>query len=242
MKTTLLVAVAALASVPANAQVTTIFSDSFNYPNGPATVVSGGIWTAHSDAGNTPVQITNGAVVLLQGTNGREDISAPLNDILSVGEIFTATFDLILTGGSQNGYFASFMADIVGAVAARLFVVPPIAGGDYSLGISNNGTAPDLGAVLPIPFLFGMTYQPSITIDADSGLGRLVVEGASVSTTSATAFAISTFAFRQGSGNSTQVIDNLIVTRAIIPEPGTLIMLLSGVGLLGIARRRNCRN
>lgn len=241
MKAIFLAAVAAFGSIAAHGQVTTIFSDSFNYSNGNATATSGGVWIAHSDAGNTPVQITNGAIVLQQGAGGREDIHAVLGDTLSAGEKFTATFSLILTGGSQNGYFASFMTDVAGAVAARLFVVPPIAGGDYSLGISNSGTAPDVGAVLSVPFLFGMTYRPSISIDADTGIGRLEVDGTSVSTTTATAFAISTFALHQRPGNSTQVIDNLLVTRAI-PEPSSVVSLSIGFGLLGLFRRRNRRN
>jgi hypothetical protein len=121
--------IASVASPAAHSQVTTIFSYSFSHPNGDAASVSGGTWTAHSEVGNSPIQINNGTIVLAQGAGAREDINALLGDVLSASESFTATFSLIVTGRSENSDFASFMTESAGAVAARLFIGPPLAGG-----------------------------------------------------------------------------------------------------------------
>ena len=76
------VAVVVLAMLMATSSVfaTVLKQEGFNYPNG--NLVGNDTWTAFSSGGSTPIQVTNGAITLNQGSGSREDDASPYASLL----------------------------------------------------------------------------------------------------------------------------------------------------------------
>ncbi|GAA5481776.1 PEP-CTERM sorting domain-containing protein [Haloferula sargassicola] len=218
---------------------TVLLTDDFSYPDGDLTTSAA--WSNHSGSGSF-VQVTSQTITLVQGSGSREDVNASLGITMGAGETYYASFDVTVSGGSTTAYFAHFKDSATG-FNGRIFVAAPSSGGDFTFGLSDVGSSPD--TTFATDFSFNTSYKLVVSYDYDTGLSELWVNPtseASPSISSVTADPsqpMEAFAFRQGSGNSTEVIDNLVVATTfaeVVPEPS--ITLLGGIGLLGLLRRR----
>ena len=248
-------------TVPAVAGATNLFHDLFWYPNGNLT--SNGGWYAHSGGGAKPIQVTNEAIVLLQGAGSGEDDNHPFALQTTTAKTY-ASFTLKVPVGSvmgtANEYFFHFRpapTDTNGFVA-RTYVGPPTAGGDYVLGIATGSLTATPLAPWATGLTFGQTYKVVIAYDASTGTSTLWVDpvtelSTNVSSTSATVInkPLNSIAVRQASpagATLSEVIDDVVVDAAFpaAPLPGMspwsvsiLAALLLLAGGAFVMRRRN---
>jgi hypothetical protein len=206
-----------LASLPASSAI--LLNESFSYGNGTLTTVSGGLWSAHSAAGNKAVQVSGGEMVLVQSGGSGEDVNRALSIAQTANQKTYACFDLTVpvTGPpvvTTGLYFAHFKAGAT-AFRGRVFINAPFGGGHYTLGISNSGNAPTLWTA---DLTYNTRYKIAVLYDPTTATSRLWVDPAtegspSVSHTDAgAAEAIDSFAGRQNTGgDSNQLVDNLVV-------------------------------
>lgn len=232
--------IAALSGLTSTAAAEVLVDEDFNYANGALTTVSGGTWTAFSGAGNNPVQVSNQAITLVQGSGSREDVSISLGDTIGTGEVWYAGFDVTVSGASSTVYFAFFRGDNLD-FRGRLYVTGPANLG-YRLAV---GESSSITATWGSDLNFGQTYRVMLAYNFDAGTTRMWVDPTSegdahITSTAFTPFAVKNFSFRQADATSTQIIDNLIVSTSFaeaVPEPGSLALLGLG-GLLACRRRR----
>ena len=199
-------------------------------------------WGAHSGAGSVAVQVGSTGTTLVQGGGSREDVSRNFAAI-SAGQTYYFGFDVVVTGGTTNAYFAHFK-DIGTDFTTRVFVTAPTSGGDFTFGLSPAGGAPE--ATWASDFAFGSTNRIIGSYSQGTNEVRLWVNATSetdpfLSLTDSAANAVSAFALRQAGGNSTQLVSNLVVSTtfqaAAVPEPASMLLLgVAGVG--GLAFRR----
>lgn len=218
---------------------TILLNETFTYPNGNLTSNAG--WVAHSGSGSSAVQVSSGAIILAQGAGSREDVNYDLGQTMAAGDIWRFEFDVAVNGtaNATNTYFAHFKDAGTGTLFnSRLFVAAPTSGGNFTFGIDeNSGTTP--GAVFNQAFNFGTTYRVFAEYNFDLGVTELWVgskaNGVITSTVADIAQPMRAMAFRQAGGNTSMVIDNLVVTA--VPEP-TAAGLLALTGVAGLAFRR----
>lgn len=232
-------AFSALAAVSSQGAVLYNSSD-FSFTDGD--IVGQDNWAAHSAAASVPVQVNvAGEITLTQGSGSREDVNVGVTPI-AVGQTYYYGFDMVVSGGSTNVYFAHFK-DSAFDFTTRLFLTA-FTGSDFTLGLSASSSNPDVTWATGLDF--GTLYRVIGSYSADDQLTRVWVNpvdesSTSISFTDSAAAAVSAFALRQASGNSTQIVSNVIVATtfneaAIIPEPTAA--LLGGLGLLTLLRRR----
>lgn len=229
----------ALACIAASANAAVLVSDSFNYANG--NLIGNGAWAAHSGAGSNPVQVSAGTIVLSQGSGSREDVNLAAGAILGVGETWYAGFDMKSSGGTASVYFAHFIQGTSG-FDARVFVTAPTAGGNYTVGFSSSST---IAATWATDLNFGEWNRIIISYSRGTGEARLWINPVNQASTNlmyTSPFAntaMEGIAFRQAAGDSTQMIDNVILGTTfadVVPTPGpAAIMALAG---LSIVRRQ----
>lgn len=240
-------AAAGFLSLSPIASATPLYTSSMTAPPLTAGNLAGQDgWVAHSGAGSVPIQVGAAGTTLVHGGGSREDANVSFAAI-GAGQTYYFGFDVVVTGGDTNVYFAHFK-DAASDFTVRTFVtasVPP--GSDFTFGLSAAGSAPDVTWATGLDF--GTTYRVVGAYDADTQLNRLwvnpTVEGdTSISFTDPSPNAVSAFALRQSGGDSTQLISNLAVGTsfadvAVVPEPSTYA-LLGGIGALGavLYRRR----
>ena len=221
------------------------FNEPFSYPDGSLTTVSGD-WSTHSGTAGQ-IQVISESITLMDSQS--EDVNRPLGATVTTGSVFGA-FDFSVTAGAPVGgtdfeYFAHF-GNGTSDFTARMDVVAPSGGGDFSVGISATSTAQ---ATWATDLSFGVTYQAVIGYNRDSGIPTLWIDPASEASTSISGFAdtndVEGFYFRQSnsSANETIVIDNLTVASTFneatgIPEPAGFALVGLGGILLVLRRRR----
>ena len=231
------VALLTLAVASANADI--LYEADFEDP--PFTIgnLSGQDgWTDHSGTG-TPVQVISGqAVELMMGTGSREDVNVGLGQTMGAGDIWQFAFDVTVSGSGEadTTYFAHFRDDGTG-FNARVFVTGPNTGGnDFTFGIGESSSVADQFLE---DFVYGREYRVTAAYNFDTGISSLSIDGnAPIFSSSAPdpGENIQTFAFRQAGGNTSMVIDNLVVQQ--IPEPGSMAVFGAAIAGLALIRRR----
>jgi len=229
-------------------QANILFSDNFNsYSSG--NLVGQGGWAAHSAAGLTPVQVSGGAISLVQGSGSREDVNHGLGATMGAGDTWYYSFDVSVSGFSNIVYFSLFLQG-TGNFDGKLFIAPSTAS-DFTFGLSGSSSSP--ATTWGTPLTYGTPYRIVVSYAFDTKAVSLWVNplnqaSASISDTSNFQDAVTAIAFRQASASNTEVIDNLVVattfqealTGVSVPEPSTLALALVG-GLAGlVALRRKC--
>ncbi|MGD9692863.1 MAG: hypothetical protein AB7G17_05300 [Phycisphaerales bacterium] len=235
-KTLSLIAIAALAG---SANAALLASETFSYANG--NLVGNGAWAAHSGAGNSPVQVNNGMMILEQGSGSREDVNLTAGGPIGAGQTWYASFDMKNTGGNGTVYFAHFLQG-TSNFDARVFITAPTAGGDYTIGFASSST---IAATWASDLSFGTFNKIVIAFTQGTGVARLWINPNAEGDTHL--LVNSGFpntlhegiGFRQAAGDSTQMIDNVYLGTTfadVVPAPGPAALLaLAGVA---VARRR----
>ena len=240
------------------AQASLMVNETFTYPNG--NLVGNDGWTAHSGAGSSPIQVSSGRALVVQGSGSREDDNTPLGSSLVAGQTFYAAFNVIITAsGSLSGptatYFSHFYQNS-STFRSRVFAIADGASGrDFSIGlgdVAGDGSPPAQWAT---GFNFGtnlrIVHSYSFT-DANTGTSRLWINptlqsDTSISDTVTTngGGSILGYALRQGTPTApfpTESVDNLCVADNFAdalnctPEPTAALLL--GLGALALVRRR----
>jgi len=238
-----ILAVSAVAAVCGAAEAAVVYSSSMKAPPmNSGNLVGQDSWVAISGAGSTPIQVGASGTTLVQGSGTREDAGRSFTAI-SAGQTYYFGFDVTVTGGNTNVYFAHLGDGGTSNFAARVFITAS-AGSDFTFGLSgNSNTFVTWGTGLS----FGTSYRVVGSYTQGSNVTRLWVNpasesGTSITSTSSSSIAISSFGLRQASGNSSQLISNLAVATtfdevSLVPAPGAMA-LLGVAGLLGARRRR----
>ena len=246
----LLAAVAAASS--ANAAV--LISDAFPTDGDLAgtTPATGSAWAVFSGDGGIDITVAAGKATLAQGSGGREDLNVNFDGgyTLGAGGKLYSSFDLVVpevTGAITSTYFALFFRNS-STFNTRLWIAAPTTGG-YRLAVSGDASITDAdGEVFSDDLAFGTSYKVVTMYDYDTGDSTLWINPVNESSPSATTAdgtfsdAIVGYGFRQAAGNTTQVIDNLVVGTTfgdVIPEPASVSLL--AVGSLALLRRRAAR-
>jgi len=215
--TAMLALTALLVSLPAmGAQ---LMNEPFSYQDGDLTAVSGGVWAPHSGAGVRPIQVLSGKVTLVQGGGSGEDDSRGFA-ARGVTDATYACMEVMVPAQppvADDRYFFHFFTAGGFNFRARTFVGPPAAGGDFRFLIDNDAAPPD--APYPVDSFFDVVYKIVVKYDAATNSATLWVNPATEASTSVTSSggtggvdALDVVGLRQdSSGNSSQVIDNLIV-------------------------------
>ena len=259
-----LAAVALIAIFARTAQATSVFSDSFTYPDG--NLVGQGGWSQTAADASNPIQVTSGHAVL--DTPG-QDAYRPFTSAIPNtpgGSLFTA-MDLTVTSADNGGYVVA-LSDPVGTTInfyERLFV--RAATGGYNLGIqdfTNTGIFPTYASGPSAVLLLNHSYHVvvawnfvsgplndtlSVYVDPTSpteGLNTPYVTRTWLSTNAEPA-QLSAVNLNQGpSGPAPNaLVDNLTVATSfaeVVPEPFTgqlftLGLLLCAAGQLSRLRR-----
>ncbi len=226
----------ALACLTASSIAAPLVSDAFNYPDG--NLIGNGAWAAHSGAGNSPVQVSGGTIVLNQGSGSREDVNLGAGAILGNGETWYAGFDMKNSGGSASVYFAHFIQGTSG-FDARVFITAPTSGGNYTVGFSSSST---IAATWATDLTFGEWNRIIISYSRGTGEARLWINPISQASTNLMYIspfantAMEGIAFRQAAGDSSQMIDNVNLGTTfddVVPAPGpAALMVLGGMTIL----------
>jgi hypothetical protein len=236
----LILLVAVILAFNSTSMATILIQDNFAYSNG--NLAGQDSWIAYSGIGQMPVQVSNGTIILKQGSGSREDVSKSLGVTMQAGDKFYAAMDVTVTADNADVYFAFFRDNGTG-FTARTGVTTPTSTGDFTFALfSGNSTTPIVTKGLG-DFMYGQRYRVVTAYDFTSGTTDLWVNPINESSSKIEIVAylatpIKNYAFRQATGsNSVQTIDNLLVGTSfseVVPEPATICLLAIGsFALLG---------
>ena len=239
--------VAAFAGTPAHAQ---IFADSFNYPDGPITSVSGGIWTTYSGAAGE-LTVANGRAQVTEAKS--EDVRVQLpGGPYSSGNLyasFVVNFSALPSGAGNS--FVSFLSSAI-EFRARVYATTVGAGGGaFRLGIANQAALASAAAFVPTDLALNTDYRVVIRysgVGSQSAGSTLWIDPSAEAdvgnrTDAGDAFIIpsspmASFALREslfsGNGMGTLALDDLKIGTdfaSVVPEPpSTILMVLLVLG------------
>lgn len=223
MRIVSVLAVAAVMAMPASA--VTLFSQNFdtapalnNTSNVPGFTVTGGIDLIRSGTAGVRCAGSVGRCLDLVGSpNVGSVLSSPI--LFNAGSLVTVSFDV--SGNPRAGTpadifnFALSFTNPENIVAFTLISGFQGAYGGTGAGISSFGTYAQ-SLVRNRPFAgYMLSFIPT-----SSGALRLQ------------------FAGRGPNDSAGPVLDNVLVTGQVVPEPANWLMLIAGFGLVGLASRR----
>ncbi|BDS05982.1 hypothetical protein NT6N_10220 [Oceaniferula spumae] len=229
------------------ATASVLVSDNFDYTDG--SLVPNGGWANHSGTVGD-LLVAGGQAVVQHGTPSED---ANLAFTPTAGKLYYG-FDFSVGdlgapySGVDNEYFAHFKDDAF-AFRARMDILEPSAGGDFSVGISSDSSTAE--GVWATDLTYDTFYRAIVEYDQVAGVAKMWINAAletdtSVSGAVGSADAMTQFALRQSdsSENETITVDGLVVGTAFsdvvnpVPEPSSFA-LLGLAGLAAMLRRRN---
>lgn len=206
----------AFALAARTAEAAPIASDDFTYADG--SLVGNGGWVSHSGTLGD-LLVSGGRAVIEHGTPS-EDASlpfAPVAGVIYFGIDFAVDDLGAPYSGTDNEYFAHFK-DSGFNFAARLDIVPPSGGGDYSVGIASDESTAD--ATWATDLTYGVTYRAIVSYDQDLNIAELWIDAVVDTDTSILGEdradpgdSIEAFALRQSDSSENEIVrvDNLCV-------------------------------
>ncbi len=228
-----------LLSMAGVASAALIWSEDFAYADGELVTVSGGNWARLSGTGDD--MLVSGGSLAVSGSL-TDDNERALDQGYSAGSLyyaFTVNFSAIPTAG--GAYFAAFNN---GSSYRDRMYANTGSGSNFRLGIGNGST---VGATWASDLTLGTSYRVVVRSDLDTDTSYLWVDpvnelSTSINNSTASTVNPDAFTFRQAAGEGTMTIDALRVGSTfedVIPEPGTMALVLVGLGgLKAFARRR----
>jgi hypothetical protein len=236
-------------SSPVTAAVLTF--DNFDYPDG--SLVGNGGWTDQSGTSGD-LLVSNGQVVVQHGIPS-EDANLAFTGV--TGDIYYGlNFSVSASGditGTDHEYFANFK-DTGFNFSARLDVVAPQFGGNYTVGIASDDSTAD--AIWATDLDFGTTYRAVVGYDQDANIAQLWIDAALFTDTSILGDdqadpgdSITQFALRQSDSdlNETVTVDNLVIGMSFndvvspVPLPAAAWLFISALGGLVVAKRKQLK-
>lgn len=240
----------------AQSQATLLVSDSFTYPNGALTNVSGGAWVAYSGAVTSPNNVSNDMDVVTDVN--AQDVGLSIGADAHSNDVLYAGFDVDQTTmtATAPSYFAHFKDSTTFDFFGRTWVSNS-GPGTVVFGIANGAGVPVFSST---PVATGTWSRLVLEIDQtgpsmvcslyigptnDSNMADFTLLTAT-DIPSLTNVNFSAFALRQAStstGAGTEFVDNLDVGTTfgdvVVPEPSTVLLVGAGLmGLLAVRRRR----
>ncbi|MGV3755326.1 MAG: immunoglobulin domain-containing protein [Verrucomicrobiota bacterium] len=204
-------------AVPSNpATLTTVaLYETFTYADGQLTNVSNQKWVNHSGTlGQTDVA---GGKVNLTFADSEDSNTTLGGQPYSGAALLYASFKVNFSAlpSSTGGYFAHFKDGGNGFRARVYATTAGAAAGSFRLGISAGGGTPS--ATFPLDLNLATTYRVVVKLNVSDSISTLWVnpvaeaDTGAVSTDTAAAITVTSFALRQASGIGTFTLDDLIV-------------------------------
>ena len=191
-------------------------SESFSYADGS---LDGNGWLSYGGTAGD-LLVSSGQAVLQMG-GGSEDISLVFTSV-SGSLYYGLDFSVDDLGapytGADNEYFAHFKTDGFD-YSARLDIVPPTGGGDFSVGISSDQSTADI--VWATDLTYGTTYRVIVKYDQDTNQAQLWIDASVEGDTSILGNdqvdpgdSVSQFSFRQALSSQSETIrvDNVKIS------------------------------
>ncbi len=211
-----------------------IWYETFNYPDGPTTNVSAGVWAVHSSSGVNDSFIRNNRLEVSGNTSTNAPRQSDVNRRFCIADctytngpqIIYASFTIICTNlpTAVSNYIAHFNA-VTGVQQGRVFAMLGTLPGTWRLGISAQGGG--VNQIFPVDLARDVPYQvvvgwnPTggdvdgiVSLAAKLWVNPISSADASVITgDAATSLAAGAYAFRQAAGNTSffAAITNLAV-------------------------------
>jgi endonuclease/exonuclease/phosphatase family metal-dependent hydrolase len=229
-----------------------LLTETFNYPNGPLTTVSAGVWSNHS-----------GTIGELAVVSGRLDLRVPQTEDVSFllpGQPYGSTsaaslyasFTVNISSlpGSSGAYFAHFKGAGTSNFRAKVFAFSGgAAAGQFFLGLAGNDNSP---VVTNTPALStNVDYRVYVRYTLSNGVTTLWVNPTAENSPSITATdavaasSITSFALREDTGLGALAIDDLrigtnfadvynVVAPAIVQQPLSSTAVVGGVAIFSV--------
>jgi len=193
-------------------------SESFTYNDG--SLVGNSSWD-HSGGATGNLLIASGKAVVQHGTPD-EDLFLPFTPVS--GSIYFAFDFFVLVqenpiSGTDNEYFAHLKNDAYG-YAAKIDIVPPSAGGDFSVGIAT--LASTANSTWATDFFFNTDYRVTVKYDQVNNTTDLWIDATAETDVSisgeiptSSPIAVESFGLRQSDSSTNEgiLIDNLTIAQ-----------------------------
>ena len=200
-------------------------TEDFAYADG--SLVGNGAWANHSGTAGDLLVSSGQALVNTVGSSEDANLPfSPVSGVIYFGIDITVNAAAPITG-TDFEYFAHFK-DAGFNFAARVDIVAPTGGGDFSVGIASDESTAD--ATWATDLTFGTTYRVVVKFDQALNISQLWVDASAEGDTSIMGEdradpgdSIVSFGLRQSnsSGDETILVDNLIVSQTFGETLGT---------------------